>query len=198
MVNSKKMSKSSIAVIVLSILLVLSLILGFTGAWFTDKDDSAKGELSFGKIDIEWNANKAFSVTSSNTVDTANEKLMPGSKLVFSGQIDNKEDQAYVAYQVVLTFDESVDFTGETITGWTVAKNVLTYSSDAQTVDKGASIDLSTADVLKNVVVPTSVKNAAAETKLTVTLKVVAIQTANNENVKSYDDIAAIAETAKA
>ena len=36
MVNSKKMSKSSIAVIVLSILLVLSLILGFTGAWFTD------------------------------------------------------------------------------------------------------------------------------------------------------------------
>ena len=53
MVNSKKMSKSSIAVIVLSILLVLSMILGLTGAWFTDKgSDKTSDSIKFGNIDI--------------------------------------------------------------------------------------------------------------------------------------------------
>ena len=35
MVNSKKMSKSTVAIVLLSLLLVLSLILTATGAWFT-------------------------------------------------------------------------------------------------------------------------------------------------------------------
>ena len=41
MVKSKKMSKTSIAVIVLALLLVLSLVMGITGAWFQDVDNSA-------------------------------------------------------------------------------------------------------------------------------------------------------------
>ena len=45
MVNSKKMSKSSVAVMVLAILLVLSMILGLTGAWYT-ANAAGKGEQS--------------------------------------------------------------------------------------------------------------------------------------------------------
>ena len=41
MVKSKKMSKTGIAVIVLAILLVLSMIMGLTGAWYTAKSDNA-------------------------------------------------------------------------------------------------------------------------------------------------------------
>ena len=38
MVNSKKkMNKSTVAIVVLALLLVLSLVLTATGAWFTDK-----------------------------------------------------------------------------------------------------------------------------------------------------------------
>ena len=43
MVKSKKMSKTGIAVIVLAILLVLSMVMGLTGAWFTDKAASQGG-----------------------------------------------------------------------------------------------------------------------------------------------------------
>ena len=56
MVKQKKMSKTSIAVIVLALLLVLSMIMGITGAWFTDKVDFPNKQsetLGFGKVDIE-------------------------------------------------------------------------------------------------------------------------------------------------
>lgn len=52
MVKSKKMSKGSLAVIILAVLLVLSMVLGLTGAWFTDKKNKTidNPTLSFGKI----------------------------------------------------------------------------------------------------------------------------------------------------
>ena len=54
MVKSKKMSKTSIAVIVLALLLVLSLVMGMTGAWFTDyKTGSQPQSINFGNIDID-------------------------------------------------------------------------------------------------------------------------------------------------
>ena len=47
MVKSKKMSKGSLAIIILAVLLVLSMVLGLTGAWFTDKA-SGKDETNNG------------------------------------------------------------------------------------------------------------------------------------------------------
>ena len=41
MVKSKKMSKTGIAVIVMAILLVLSMIMGLTGAWYTAESNAA-------------------------------------------------------------------------------------------------------------------------------------------------------------
>jgi len=52
MVKSKKMSKTGIAVIVLAILLVLSMIMGMTGAWFTDNETNNTGSIAFGKVEI--------------------------------------------------------------------------------------------------------------------------------------------------
>lgn len=91
MVNSKKMSRSTVAVVLLSLLLVLSLVLTATGAWFTDWLNPTHNEpLDFGLVDITADEaaiqaaspasfthalpgdifNLSGSVTSNSTVDT--------------------------------------------------------------------------------------------------------------------------------
>lgn len=84
MVNSKKMHKSTVAVILLSLLLVLSLVLTVTGAWFTDKD-SASGttSLDFGKVDVA-----AGTVTLTPTLATTG-KLQPGDTITVSGTVSS-------------------------------------------------------------------------------------------------------------
>jgi len=73
MVNSKKMSKSTIAVIALSILLVLSLILTATGAWFTDqKSGSDTGTTkNFGIVVINLDDTAAGTLTQKGIANNA-------------------------------------------------------------------------------------------------------------------------------
>ena len=84
MVKNKKMSKTSIAIIVLSVLLVLSLIMGLTGAWFTDKmqDVSNSTTLTFGEIELE---------TVSAAVDDGQTTIMgtiiPGDRVAFTANV---------------------------------------------------------------------------------------------------------------
>ena len=103
MVNSKKMSKSSIAVIVLSILLVLSLILGFTGAWFTDKadDQAVTGEGTFGTVKIT-SASATVAMAEGDVNELSN--LVPGCSLKLTGKIENGSTvDVYYRYKVVAT-----------------------------------------------------------------------------------------------
>ncbi len=47
------MSKGSLAVIILAVLLVLSMVLGLTGAWFTSKDEKdGNANVQFGKVAV--------------------------------------------------------------------------------------------------------------------------------------------------
>ena len=102
MVNSKKMSKSSIAVIVLSILLVLSLILGFTGAWFTDQaNGDVTGTGTFGTVKIT-SATASVSMAEGDANEITN--LVPGCKLKLTGTIENGSTvDVYYRYKVVAT-----------------------------------------------------------------------------------------------
>jgi flagellar basal body-associated protein FliL len=80
MVEKKKMSKSSIAIIVLSVLLVLSMVMGLTGAWFTDKatggNQGANNTFQFGQISAPLTiSSTAMSVT------LAGEKAVPGDSV---------------------------------------------------------------------------------------------------------------------
>ena len=86
MVNSKKMSKSTVAIVLLSLLLVLSLILTATGAWFTatDKQDSGAADLKFGNLsvagsvtdmEVKLNGAEWAKVTEGTTI------VMPGDKV---------------------------------------------------------------------------------------------------------------------
>src|SRR5574344_2148719 len=83
MVNSKKMSKSSIAVICLAILLVLSMILGITGAWFTDTmtEPATTASMKFGNVDYEISANG----TTVKNGEAEAEKAANGTYLLVAG-----------------------------------------------------------------------------------------------------------------
>ena len=91
MVKNKKMSKTSIAVIVLALLLVFSLVMGMTGAWFTDKaDNSSSGvELTFGTVVLDVDTDDFGDVTRvSNTAGAVAGDLMPGDTVSYALTVD--------------------------------------------------------------------------------------------------------------
>ena len=106
MVNSKKMSKSSIAVIVLSILLVLSLILGFTGAWFTDKKTGEEITKDFGTVELNVAATEFGKVTRvSNAAGEVTGKIMPGDTIGYTLTVTKAEgsEEFWFAVTVSIT-----------------------------------------------------------------------------------------------
>ena len=98
MVNSKKkINKSTVAIVVLALLLVLSLVLTATGAWFTDsKKSTATGtgnNVAFGKLGavtltltnaewLEWSASDTEVATQKVSGRT---NYMPGDKVTSAG-----------------------------------------------------------------------------------------------------------------
>ena len=94
MVKSKKMSKTSIAVIILALLLVLSMVLGLTGAWFTKSGQNETAAtnpastLYFGKLgDVvvsaqagTWKAAGGAAIPASGQAGHR-EVLMPGDEV---------------------------------------------------------------------------------------------------------------------
>ena len=95
MVNSKKMRKSTVAIVLLSILLCLSMILTATGAWFTSKaNGEGNAKIDFGKVEIT-------SATASVTVQAGN-KYLPGDKITGEVSFVNGSDvDIYYIYDVV-------------------------------------------------------------------------------------------------
>ena len=103
MVKSKKMSKTSIAVIVLAIMLVLSLVLGLTGAWYTNMANpridgdtytfKMDGWFNFtvktagsNSVEIERDANGTGTYSSYHEGDPSSLNfVIPGDHIVFSG-----------------------------------------------------------------------------------------------------------------
>jgi hypothetical protein len=108
MVKSKKMSKTSIAVIVLAILLVLSLCLGITGAWFTDKDSGANEKaLTFGLVKIgiddadDTENGQQYIKFEAAEGSFENNLVLPGDVYNFNGSITN---ESTVDTYVLVTF----------------------------------------------------------------------------------------------
>lgn len=83
MVNSKKMSKSSIAVIVLAIMLALSMILGVTGAWFTGSNETGiQGDtLTFGELGSIQLGGGTLSHKDAKGVAVVGRSVMPGDEI---------------------------------------------------------------------------------------------------------------------
>lgn len=163
MVKSKKMSKSTVAIVLLSLLLVLSLILTATGAWFTDTKDASK-DMTFGTLKLD--AITMDNVAVANTIDTANLKLMPGSKISGKVAVKNSGDSAaWLRYKITVS--------GEGAEKVTFANNgEYQYVSTALAGNASTEIDVSAT-------VSTDVDNTAQGLAVKITIVVEALQQAN-------------------
>mgnify|MGYP006926048206 CR=1 FL=1 len=104
MVKSKKMSKGSLAVIILAVLLVLSMVLGLTGAWFTDKKNGTDSSLTFGtvKLNVTEGADGVFT-TARTAGEDETTNVMPGDTLKVDLTVAKTDDSADFYYTVILT-----------------------------------------------------------------------------------------------
>ena len=206
MVNSKKMSKSSIAVIVLSILLVLSLILGFTGAWFTDKADKSESDatIHWGAVRVAYTAGEG----SKWTVADVSKNVLPGDKYDMSGTI-SFTDATVEMYMLVTVENGSVaealkqyitisglDFTGankltpETVEGIKAGEKLYKVSKAdlAKTFTVAAKVEVSKDTPNK---VGETQLNGGADIAIKFALSVGVIQAANITAAEAYTALAA-------
>lgn len=196
--------KYTIAVIVLSILLVLSMILGLTGAWFTASTDGIDGSANgnFGTVDISQSENAYKATWSQTSTGTVAGELLPGSKLTLSGgtvtaaagtvksyvmikitdlvvKIDGSEDVNFASYFTAphFTFDEDASTGSKTATSATYA--------DMYVVEEGQTLVLKGGEAVISTLLPTSYEGKA----LTIEYKVVvrAIQFDNISEAKAYE-----------
>lgn len=163
MVKSKKMSKSTVAIVLLSLLLVLSLILTATGAWFTDTK-SADKDMTFGTLKLD--AITMDEVAVANTIETANLNLMPGSKVSGKVSVTNAGNSAaWLRYKITVTGEGAADITFD---------NSGDYQYVEAALAGGASADIDIAAT-----VATTVGNAAQGKAVKVQIVVEALQQAN-------------------
>lgn len=169
MVKSKKMSKSTVAIVLLSLLLVLSLILTATGAWFTDTK-SADKDITFGTLKLD--AITMDGVAVENTIETANVHLMPGSTV--SGQVAVKNSgnsAAWLRYKITVTVEGAGDISFENSGDYQYVEAALAGGATA-------NIDISTT-------VATTVGNTAQGKEVKVQIVVEALQQANTADTNT-------------
>lgn len=114
MVKSKN-KKSVIALVVMAFLLVASICLAATGAWFTSAKTDAGKTLTFGKVAITVTSTDGLKVVKGDKAGDYLEatNVMPGDSLSYEGTIANEGDEAYlfVKYSVEgLAADAAVTF----------------------------------------------------------------------------------------
>lgn len=150
MVNSKKMSKSTVAIVLLSLLLVLSLILTATGAWFTASADKStngtKGEWTIGdfiSLTVEGDdksALKAYTVLEGvETELEADAKLHPGDTIKVEGEgkisISASDDKHNFWY--VVSMDGGATWEGSAAKKYTAGDDVKLAEAELKAVISG-------------------------------------------------------------
>ena len=107
MVKNKKMSKTSVAVIVLALLLVFSLVMGMTGAWFTSKAGSATStSLDFGRVVLNVTGGSFGQVSHANNGDSAyleGVEVMPGDSINYSLTVAKAANSEDFYYRIFVT-----------------------------------------------------------------------------------------------
>ena len=107
--KKKSLSVSSVLTIVLAVLLVLSIAMGFTGAWFTDKaefDSINLGGISLGQIKVTAEASNAELYGShkvgndyviNDTAETTRKVVLPGDYIKATITVTNSSSaDAYI------------------------------------------------------------------------------------------------------
>ncbi|MBR4124037.1 MAG: hypothetical protein IKR12_00525 [Clostridia bacterium] len=168
MVKNKKMSKTSIAVIVLALLLVFSLVMGMTGAWFTDKKTpNAATSLTFGEVKLNVTATDFGKVTRvSNEAGVVAADIMPGDTISYDLSIDGASGSEPFWFAVVVNTTGTEADLSSGLNALTTA-DIKSWSGSA--VPCAGSVVLNGGDY----------DNAYQNQTVTLTYTVVAVQKAN-------------------
>ena len=104
MVKSKN-KKSVIALVVMAFLLVASIVLAATGAWFTSEATDKSDTFTFGNIDITVTSAEGLKVTKGTVAGDylTTTDVMPGDKISFDGTVKNNGDEAYLFVKYSVT-----------------------------------------------------------------------------------------------
>ena len=146
MTNSKKNSKSIIALVVMALLLVASIVLAATGAWFTHKAEGDKQDFTFGKIQIAFGADNAYTLDEKADLTA---KVMPGCTIAFNGSVENKEEAAYVAVFVEATLPEGLTWADLGVTDPSTAKVYTLAKGASQAIEATVTIPTTVSDQTK-------------------------------------------------
>lgn len=167
MVNSKKNTKSIIALVVLSILLIASICLAATGAWFTDAKSNSAVEVKFGTVNISTSTG-AVSVTKDDAV------VMPGDTIKVTGNIVNSGTaKIWVRYKLTHNYTAgNADLKSALDTAFT-GKYVYVESAVAA---KGNT------SIAGDTEIATTLGNTAQDASFSITLVMEAVQWANNNS----------------
>ncbi|MGN1222856.1 MAG: hypothetical protein ACI4T1_01860 [Christensenellales bacterium] len=99
--NKMKNKKSLVALVVMAFMLVASITMAATGAWFTDQATAISGtQLDFGKIVL---SGETGTVTAATVKTETTDLLMPGDTLTINFSATNDEQAAYWIADVTVT-----------------------------------------------------------------------------------------------
>ena len=93
MKKSKKLSLQSLALVLMSFILVAGVAFGMTGAWFTDKPDAATDGIALGN-GVKATITGDFAAACTDDSSHEHEVYMPGCTVNFTGAITAAEDSS--------------------------------------------------------------------------------------------------------
>ena len=191
MKKSKKLGLQSLALVLMSLVLVAGVAFGMTGAWFNDQKATGDETVVLGNgVYLEMAATGAnyFVVTGKdhegNEVTRSNDKVFPGDTINFSATInlaDNSE-AAMVRYKVTISGDIEASIDGYTNDAWTTPVYV-TAADEAHVI------------ALEVVLTGTAYDNDHAGDQLVIKVEVQATQAANYDEA-NFDHVASYEFTA--
>ena len=158
--KSKKMTKSTFAIIIMAVVMVAMLAFGGTYAYFTATASQKTGEITTGHVKLSADGEGA-------TITNIKDDVLPGDALFGSDltlTVDVTGDQgAYVAIKFTITGGTGLSISADSIVaasgnGWykTGTDNVYIYGSNATTaVAQTATVTVP----LTKLVIPTSVND---------------------------------------
>jgi hypothetical protein len=191
MERARKISTQTLAIAILSVLLVASLLMTATGAWFTDSVDGGDANATFGTIDLTGTGVQSLTI---NMNETGGDVLMPGDTIDTNFTIVNggtadmfvrfklEFTGAGAAYIDAATPASIVTEGGVTYNRLEVAEGDFWYVREAAYTDEDAGTDV----ITETFEILTSVGDAAQGLAVAVSLDIEAVQAANNTNWVNY------------
>lgn len=180
MERTKRISTQTLAIAILTMLLVASLVMSMTGAWFTSTDGDSDTGLSFGTVTLaDIDAGFTFNV-GEESIDV----LMPGDTIDVDFTLENAGTaDMWVRFKLEANGDGAAAFTtgvkDQTVTGYTFKIEDGYFYKIAPALG-GATDTNYTQEIDIQFVIATTIADAYEGKAISFNLVVEAIQAANN------------------